>query len=148
LIFSDSHGKFERMKLAVLKERPNLIIHLGDGAFDLRRLKGEFPEIPTLGVRGNCDIGLNEDSSRTVTLEGVKILMTHGHIYGVKQGYATAIEAAKNAGADLLLFGHTHRAEYMMAAGLHLLNPGSIMSGEYAVAELKDGRLSCKLETI
>jgi len=136
------------MKLAVLKERPNLVIHLGDGAFDLRRLKGEFPEIPTLGVRGNCDIGIDEDSIRTVTLEGVRILMTHGHIYGVKQGYATAIEAARDAGADLLLFGHTHRAEYMVVKGLHLLNPGSIMSGNYAVAELKDGKLFCKLEQI
>ena len=136
------------MRLAVLKERPDLVIHLGDGASDLRRLKGEFPEIPAAGVRGNCDIGVSGDASMTLTLEGVKILITHGHIYGVKQGYATAVEAAKNEGADILLFGHTHRAEYMMVSGLHLLNPGSIMNGHYAEAELKAGKISCKLETI
>lgn len=148
MIFSDSHGKFERMRRAVLKERPDLIIHLGDGAFDLRRLQSEYPEIPTLGVKGNCDFGANEAASETITLEGVKIFLTHGHIYGVKQGYATVIEAAKNAAADILLFGHTHRAEYTMASGLHLLNPGSIADGRYAVAQLKDGKALCKLDTI
>lgn len=148
MIFSDSHGKFERMRLAVLKERPNLIIHLGDGAFDLRRLQGEFPEIPALGVKGNCDFGVDEAISKTITLDGVKIFLTHGHIYGVKQGYVTAIEAAKNAAADILLFGHTHRAEYTMASGLQLLNPGSIADGRYAIAQLKDGKAFCGLNTV
>jgi len=136
------------MRLAVLKERPNLTVHLGDGAFDLRRLQSEFPEIPMLGVKGNCDLGITGDTSRTITLEGVKIFMAHGHIYGVKQGYDTAIDVARNVGANLLLFGHTHRAEYMMVSGIHLLNPGSIAEGCYATAELKDGTVFCRLNTI
>lgn len=148
MIISDSHGKFERMRPAVLKERPNLIIHLGDGASDLRRLQGEFPEIPTLSVKGNCDFGADAADSKTITLEGVKIFLTHGHIYGVKCGYVKAIAAAKNAAADILLFGHTHRAEYSMASGLQLLNPGSIADGRYAIAQIKDGKASCRLNNI
>jgi len=136
------------MKLAVLKERPNLIIHLGDGAFDLRRLQSEYPETPALGVKGNCDIGINEDTSRTITLEGVKIFMAHGHIYGVKQGYDTALDVAKNAGARLLLVGHTHRPVYELVSGIHLLNPGSIADGCYAVAEPDNGAINCRLCTL
>ena len=52
-------------------------------------------------------------------------------IYG-SGTYAALVElihaAAKEAGADVLLFGHTHRPheEYLSEEGLYLCNPGSI----------------------
>lgn len=148
LIISDSHGSFEHINLSILKERPKLILHLGDGMFDFNRIQSEFPEIPALGVKGNCDLGSNEPISREINVEGIKIFMAHGHIYDVKHGYATAIELASSLSADILLFGHTHHALYEMSGGLHVMNPGSIREGCYGVVELVGGSPFCRLKRI
>jgi len=58
--------------------------------------------------------------------------------------------AAKDAGARLALFGHTHIQHLEERGGITLLNPGTAgrfgHSG-YAVVEIKDGAFSCRLET-
>lgn len=54
LILSDSHGEQEFMQLAVRRERPDAVIHLGDHCADADRLAEEFCGLPVLSVRGNC----------------------------------------------------------------------------------------------
>ena len=80
----------------------------------------------------------------------MRIFMTHGHIYGVKRDLTALTGAAKDAGAQLALFGHTHIQHMEERDGLTLLNPGAAgrfgRSG-YAVVEIKDGAFSCRLET-
>ena len=56
LILSDSHGEQEFMQLAVRRERPDAVIHLGDHCADADRLAEEFCGLPVLSVRGNCDL--------------------------------------------------------------------------------------------
>ena len=56
--------------------------------------------------------------------------MTHGHRYQVKLSPYRAILAVREAGARILLFGHTHRPLVDMRGKTLFLNPGSI--GDYA----------------
>jgi putative phosphoesterase len=136
------------MNRVVLIEKPDLLLHLGDGAYDMYRARSEFPAAQAIGVRGNCDVCSEEPAARTLDFDGVKIHMAHGHLYGVKSGYDTAIDAANREGADILLFGHTHNPVYEMRGDLQILNPGSLFDGQYAVIEIKDGKTFCRLKSI
>ena len=64
------------------------------------------------------------------TAQGVKIFYTHGHYYGVKSGLYTFACAARERGAQVALYGHTHNALEDYDDGLYLLNPGSLNSWE------------------
>ena len=67
-----------------------------------------------------------------VTLEGKKLVACHGHKYGVKSGDTGAICHALSLGADILLYGHTHKAVCKTHRGedeeheLYVLNPGTV----------------------
>ena len=100
-------------------------------------------------VPGNCD-GRRPDlpDERRFTLEGCKILMTHGHTYHVKAGPGAAIRAARETGARLLCFGHTHEAFCEFQNGLWIVNPGaagSLVQPTYAVAVLEEGGAICRI---
>ena len=75
----------------------------------------------------------------------MRIFVTHGHLYGVKRDLTALAGAAKDAGARLALFGHTHIQHLEERGGITLLNPGTAgrfgHSG-YAVVEIKDGAFS------
>jgi predicted phosphodiesterase len=64
-----------------------------------------------------------------ITLSGKKILFTHGDLYGVKYGMDGITSLARENGADIALFGHTHiPLERYISDGerpLYLFNPGS-----------------------
>lgn len=62
---------------------------------------------------------------------GKKILLCHGHEYGVKSGYLNLQYAAREKGADIVLFGHTHQVFYDQTSQLAMLNPGSIGEPRY-----------------
>ena len=152
LIFSDSHGNVANMEDVVRMERPDRILHLCDLVCDAQALQEKFPDIPVTLVPGNCD-GRRPDlpEERIFTLEDCKLLMTHGHIYHVKMGAAAAIRAAREAGAGLLCFGHTHEAVCEFQQGLWVVNPGSIGSlanPTYAVAILQEDGAVCYLSTM
>ena len=98
LIFSDSHGNVANMADVVRLESPDRILHLGDMARDAEDLARAFPQIPVTYVPGNCD-GRRPDlpEERIFTLDGCRILMTHGHAYHVKMGIGLAVRAAREA---------------------------------------------------
>ncbi len=164
LIFSDSHGRTEGMECAMAAQirRPDLVLHLGDGVKDLVYLQ-DFG-VPLLSVRGNCDLfGVPDGIGEAFCLEelGHKIFMTHGHRFGVKSGLGGLIAHAAQIGADIVLFGHTHRPfETRIEAGYEiggitlarpmvLFNPGSIGSGRADGTEmLSFGTLSLTREHI
>jgi putative phosphoesterase len=80
-------------------------------------------------VRGNCDIGFEGYSfEESVTFEGVRILLCHGHQYGVKGGIGALLSSAIRDGYRIALFGHTHIPfeSYDAQSGVYLFNPGSI----------------------
>lgn len=145
LVISDSHGDGDIIKKIQEIEKPFLSLHLGDFARDL----GEG-----LAVRGNCDAFSQEPLERMVELQGIKIYMVHGHVEGVKQSLERLFYKAKERGADIALFGHTHRAFGAQAEGVFLLNPGSLSHpapGEersYLVLEIDQGKFIPRFEKV
>lgn len=133
LVLSDSHGEVARMYSAVQEVHPDLVIHLGDCWEDAMRLKQRLDGIPMECVPGNCDY-VYEQAVRVLLIEGKKVMICHGHTFHVKAGYLNLELAAKERGADAVLFGHTHRLYYETNNGITFLNPGSIGSPPYGVA--------------
>ena len=132
LVFSDSHGHGERMA-TVIAEHPSIldVIFLGDGLSDLLPLTRRFPKHRFRTVRGNMDLlaaGFDAPDEDVFCLYGVRVFLCHGHLLGVKGGTGISEAHAHAAGARVLLYGHTHRAEehYLSQEGLLVLNPGSI----------------------
>lgn len=150
LVFSDSHRSLRGMRSAVESESPDYVIHLGDLEEDARLLSQEYPRLAVTGVPGNCDGFAFSPLQKLVTYDGVRILMSHGHIWGVKGGYGGAIAAAQKCQAHILLFGHTH-VPYceQLEDGLWVMNPGSIRdSGSYAVITIANGNADCQLKRV
>ena len=150
LVFSDSHGEVDGMEAVVRREKPDLVLHLGDLCRDFDELRRRLPTQTMQNVCGNCDGFTEVPDQRVLQVEGWRILMTHGHRQQVKLGYALALSAAREVGADLLLCGHTHISLYRNLNGLRLLNPGSCWGrrGTYGVIELGEGEPQCRIECI
>lgn len=143
LIVSDSHGDLAALCAAVRREEPDRIVHLGDHEADARALCAQFPSIPLSSVPGNCDGPCAAAHTLVETYEGVTVFMTHGHRYGVKRDLLHLSLAARETGARLALFGHTHVPLCEEDGGLSLVNPGACRgsAGRYAVAELSAGEV-------
>lgn len=150
-LFSDTHGSTFTMNaaLAEMSTRNLTVIHLGDGAEEAGRLMMHHPEAAYLAVRGNCDGGSDLPLSRTVEICGVRIMLAHGHEFGVKSSLAPAARAAANAGASLFFYGHTHiPADDTIEVGgktVRLINPGAALLGKWAEIVICDGDISVKL---
>ena len=133
LIFSDSHGSTLGMKRA-LSRNPDVdvLLHLGDGKAEFDALAVSLPHVRSYSVCGNCDrwenFGSQGDYERMITLEGVGLLLTHGHRFGVKDSLERYLAYAKARGVRCALFGHTHipLERYDPDTGITLFNPGSI----------------------
>lgn len=130
LILSDSHGNVSNMLQAVKREKPDMIIHLGDCHADAVQLHKKYPMIPMETVPGNCDCS-QDPAERILLLEGKRIFILHGHTRNVKAGYLSLEMAAREKQADVVLFGHTHRVFYDFHNQIRYLNPGSIGAPGY-----------------
>lgn len=148
LVLSDSHGNVANMIRAVEREAPQMILHLGDCWRDGERLHDRFPELPFEQVYGNCDfLRGTREAEKLLYLGEKRVLMCHGHTYGVKQSLLAAGLAAEEKNVDLFLFGHTHKPLVDMRGKTLFLNPGSI--GDYArptygVVTLEGGKLDAR----
>ncbi len=123
LFISDTHGNLEALNLlrGIMSEC-DYIVHAGDYWHDLRGLSEEFAD-KIYQVKGNCDGG-GEDL--IFEAEGIKILITHGDRYGVKGSLYKLMLKAKEIGANLVLYGHTHVADVTEIDGITLINPGAM----------------------
>ena len=148
-VFSDSHGQSRAMLRAIRASQPDVILHLGDYCRDTAPLEREFSDIPLYAVRGNGDLGSREEATLFLTLGGTRFFLTHGHLYGVKSGLSALIEAARERGADAVLFGHTHKSYMDYHRGMYVINPGATGSygvhswAELDVNEKEPGALVC-----
>lgn len=122
LVFSDSHGMTQVMRSIAEKEKPDLILHLGDHEYDCSEA---FSGFRVVKVRGNCDYGSIEETERFLDFGNTKIWMTHGHRYHVKSGLAALLKEGESLGASVILYGHTHRRYLLETANYTVLNPGT-----------------------
>ncbi|MEG1857954.1 MAG: YfcE family phosphodiesterase [Pseudoflavonifractor sp.] len=148
LVFSDSHGTVRAMHSVVAWEKPDRILHLGDVVRDAADLADAYPNIPVESVCGNCDYNREAPLQTILNVQGRRILMTHGHTYHVKVGMGAAVQAARAAQVDILLFGHTHEAFCRQDDGLWVMNPGSIRGyfcPTYGVITLTTDTTTCEI---
>lgn len=144
LILSDSHGDLKNMATIIDREIPQAVFHLGDYDSDAARISKQFPQLPFYSVSGNCDSFCSVAPDSILTeLEGVRILAVHGHKQNVKLGMLNLSMTAREAQAQLVLFGHTHQAYHEEEGGVHYLNPGSCKGYgcTYAMAYVHKGQV-------
>ena len=143
LVTSDSHGRAGALRRAIEREKPHLMLFLGDGVYDAEKMRQEYPNLPIYTVPGNCDWGSLDEPEQLMELDGVRILMMHGHTRGVKYGGMNAYYAAREMGADVLLYGHTHRPMVDYDGTLYTMNPGSIRyTDTYGVVIIENGKVT------
>ncbi|MBM7562320.1 metallophosphoesterase family protein [Fusibacter tunisiensis] len=123
VVISDTHGKSERLMayLEHYKDTIDEIWHLGDYHRDTE----DFPDVPLFSVRGNGDLGVRLTDALILERCGHRVLLTHGHLYGVKNTLTRLYYKALEAEVDIVCFGHTHKPIHLESSGIHLFNPGS-----------------------
>lgn len=148
LVLSDSHSSLATMRRGIEKLKPDHVVHLGDTMEDAQAIAQEYPQLRFHMVPGNCDrrgISQSLPDILCYNVGGVMLYMTHGHRHGVKSGTECLLAAAREKGAQAVLFGHTHRAVCRKEEdGLWVINPGSCGMGEQsmAVIEIQTQRIS------
>lgn len=128
LIFSDTHRMTENMMMVIRRHGAGAdgVVHLGDVVADVRPITAEFAGIPLYQVPGNNDFGYQGRQDLLLELDGHVLFLTHGHRYGVRTGTERLRDAAREKGADIVLYGHTHIPYEERIGQLHIFNPGSI----------------------
>lgn len=141
LVVSDTHGDTRNLIETIrCNSKAEVIIHCGDGADDVSEVKALFSDRMFISVRGNCDLCCDAPYTESITLEGKKLLVTHGHLYSVKYDLYSLACFARQEQADMVLFGHTHVPASVYDDGLYMLNPGSLRGygGSYALVDITD----------
>ena len=148
LVLSDSDRAIGAMYDAAILEDPDAIMHLGDHVSDAEELSYALDLIDFYRVKGNCDFGAQAPETILTELGGVRLFLTHGHLFGVKSGMSRLRLEANRVGANIALFGHTHRPFLEEDGGVWYMNPGAARDGRYGVIEMKDGAFTCKLKEL
>ena len=141
LVVSDTHGDLRSLIKAVDAQRKaEIIVHCGDGEEQQRFLKDNYKDKMIVAVRGNCDWNSFFPSKEIFKACGKTIFVTHGHLYDAKSGLYRITSAAREAGADILLFGHTHMPLTLSEDGLYIMNPGSCHGyyASYGIIDITD----------
>lgn len=151
-VFSDTHNNPEPMRRAIRQFSPDAVIHCGDGVRDIKAMEREFPAIPFYYVSGNCDFSPDVPLVRTVELDGVRIFIAHGHTLGVKYGDLDRMGyAARESGATVACYGHSHIPLCRNLGSVTILNPGSAGLGldpTWGMLEIEQGHISWHLNHV
>lgn len=126
LIVSDTHKSHANLEMALERAgHIDLLIHLGD-------VEGKEDYIETLVdcpmhiISGNNDFFSSLPREEEFFIGEHHIFITHGHGYFVDMGEERLKEEARDRGADIVMYGHTHMPALTIEPDLVTLNPGSI----------------------
>lgn len=129
LIVSDTHRRDQNL-MQVLKKMGELdmLIHCGDveGSEDYIRQEAGCP---VHIVSGNNDFFSRLPREEEFMIGNYRVWLTHGHNYYVSVDGETIREQALARGADIVMYGHTHRPRIDLArkpGDVTAINPGSI----------------------
>lgn len=125
-VISDSHRRSGNIR-KILDEQQNArhVFFLGDVTGDINDLIKFYPDKIFHIVSGNCDIFSSYPSADIAEIGEHRIFFTHGHTLSVKYGTERLISAARTAGCDIALYGHTHVSKILYEDGIYVVNPGS-----------------------
>jgi len=126
LIVSDTHGHNKELEKVLDKVGSvDALIHCGD-------VEGQEDYITALAgcetfiVAGNNDYFSDLPREVELALDGKKVLLTHGHYYGVAMGNERILDEGRGRLVDIVMFGHTHRPCLEQYDDITVLNPGSL----------------------
>jgi len=128
LVISDTHNNLKNANIIIdkIKDKINLIIHLGDNIEDARILENKY-DIDFEYIAGNCDCNYDfSENCKIIKYNNKNIFITHGHRYNVKYELDTLYDKAVKKKADIVLFGHTHEPSIEYIYDILFLNPGSL----------------------
>ena len=133
VVMSDSHGDYDIVKDIKYRYQGKVdaIFHNGDS-----ELKSSDPVWDGIYVvRGNCDYDDGYPENNVVELNGITIAQTHGHLYQINFMWDRLDLFAQEAGADICLYGHLHRASAWRMEDIVFINPGSVLQPRGEVME-------------
>ncbi|MBQ6421207.1 MAG: metallophosphoesterase [Clostridia bacterium] len=150
LVLSDSHGSLSTLEKILIKESDAAtVVHLGDGADEMRLMQPLIPVTPVITVRGNCDPRDPERKEEHIcTLAGKRFFFCHGHTCHVKTGLYTLWLKGKQNDCDVCLYGHTHQQHCTKEDGILLFNPGAVCRGEYGILTADENGVNAVHKTI
>ena len=148
LVVSDTHGRDGNLERAVLREQPfDMLIHCGDvegREFFIEALA----ECPCTIISGNNDFFSDLPREDERSIAGHRILISHGHYYGVSMDFSRIVDEAQSRNCDCVCFGHIHRPVLEEIDGVLVLNPGSLSfprqrnrKPSYAVLNIEEGKM-------
>lgn len=156
LIVSDTHKAHKGLEKVIERtDHIDMLIHLGDtegGEDYIEALAG----CPSHIVRGNNDFFSQLPAEEEFDVGNYHIFITHGHYYYVGLDEERLKEEARSRGADIVMYGHTHRPAFTEDKGLITLNPGSISyprqmgrQGSYMIMDIdEDGKAHFELKYV
>ena len=145
LITSDVHAKIERLE-AVIQKHHEIKDHFNAGDMVLNPHLYEKYHIIT--VKGNNDYGVDLPYLRIVKIDGLNIMLTHGHLEYVKFGLERLKLKAKLHEANLVIFGHTHERYLMVEENIMFINPGALGDSGRSYAIYDNGQVTFYQEKI
>lgn len=126
LIISDTHRKNENyLKLVETLGALDMVIHLGDVEGSEYTIQ-EAVNCPVEMVAGNNDFFSDLPSEKIFRIGKYNVMITHGHRYYIGIGSEMLKREAVAEGADIVMYGHTHRPVIDISKDIIAINPGSL----------------------
>ncbi len=126
LIIGDTHRYDDNFFRILDREGQfDMLIHTGD-IEGSEALYAENAHCPVHMVAGNNDFFSFLNKEEEFLIGDYKVFLTHGHHYNISMGSELLRLEAAERGADIVMFGHTHRPMVDMSKGLIAVNPGSL----------------------
>ena len=148
LVLSDVHGDVQTFNAICDYEAADYVISLGDSEL----APTELSCVDSL-IHGNAylDVGRPLEVS---TLNGLKIVMTHGHHEHVQKSDDRLIQLLLTHQAHLVMHGHTHVPRFIAHPNGYILNPGAIYGprgghpASYALLDISKNRFTVVFKTL
>ncbi|MDE7463690.1 MAG: YfcE family phosphodiesterase [Clostridiales bacterium] len=148
IVISDIHHDMARLKAMLpMFNAADYVIFCGDGINDIMSMRRSILA-PLVCVRGNNDVGANFADMVSVLLGDTRAIVTHGHRQLINNDITGLVTAAKLKGCQMVFYGHTHQFYNRMVDGVHLICPGALCDGSYAVVVGDGITFKCKQEFI
>ncbi len=125
LIVSDTHKQNDAYFRVLKKQKPDMVIHCGDAEGSEYALT-EAADCPVHIVLGNNDFFSDLPRELMLDVGPYKVWVVHGHNYYVSMGNERLKQEAEIRGADVVLYGHTHRPAVDRDKKVIAVNPGSL----------------------
>lgn len=126
LIVSDTHRKNDNFIRVLEQEAPvDMVVHCGD-AEGCEELIFSHALCQVEIVAGNNDFFSPLPKERQFKIGKYNVWLTHGHNYYVSMDNEMIKQEAMARGADIVMYGHTHRPVVDQGKDMIAINPGSL----------------------